>query len=388
LFRLSTALVVLVVGCSLVSRLAFASTDSVDRPLPDIQFPRDGSTVILDRPVTVRGQAGHASALEVYDGYRGTGRLLAHLAVEAAEFAVEIAPEQLSPGSHTISLYRQSGPAGWTWARSIAIETAAPRCDEASDPLPVTGWSVGPDGRASVSGQITNRCRMPMAVEVNVPFTDADGRPVAVSDAVVIDEVEPNQTVTWRASVAGLRADESYQARPRAAWYTSEPSCVDVAQWAPCLETTGKLVAAVNQLRQMSAGQRLLAAAATGGIGIERGPTPPGAHALFRAATRSIIVSPSLDTASDVERAAVIAHELQHASDFSTHRPIATGDGCFAAELAAFTTQASIWRELWQGRLPRPQTALQTELNDVARDPVRFLAGLQPVYDAQCSGGS
>jgi hypothetical protein len=342
--------------------------------------------------LTLKGWTNPSSVdkVEVYDGYRGTGRLLAQVHTDAPEFIVHIAPEQVPAGAHTLSLYTHTLADGWMWARSISIETAARRCDDTDDTLDVASWSVGSDGVASLSGHITNHCPVPMAVELSVPMTDAAGQPVAISGAVAIDRVEPGRTTAWSTSVAGLTPGGSYQARPHAAWHTSETTCVDVGLWAPCLEVDGWVVAPVRRLGQTSLGQSLLAETATAGVSIQRGPTPSGSYAVFRAATRSIVVNPSLDTASDWERAAVIGHELQHASDFSRHKLITVGNGCYAAELAAFTTQSMIWSQLWQGRLPAPQSPLQAELNEfagsVASDPAGFFGTLQPVYQAQCTG--
>lgn len=103
---------------------------------------------------------------------------------------------------------------------------------------------------------------------------------------------------------------------------------------------------------------------------------------------RVVVIDTRLDAYSDWERAAVLAHELQHAADHARGLPDLTTRDCYARAEDAFRREAEVWSALWRGRLPEPQNGAHTLLNQIAstvqQDPVRFGQQLLSLYRHEC----
>ena len=96
----------------------------------------------------------------------------------------------------------------------------------------------------------------------------------------------------------------------------------------------------------------------------------------------------SSDASGDRERAAILAHELQHAIDHAAGKIATSGPGCFTNEEDAFRTEGRVWAELWANQLPTETSSVGAELNDIAlatsRDPDRLAAGYLANYAHEC----
>jgi hypothetical protein len=159
--------------------------------------------------------------------------------------------------------------------------------------------------------------------------------------------------------------------------------CVASAQDTRCVQADPGLTDALDTLSGLSSGRELLATAGSFGVTAVRGPLPQELYGRYLSASRTVVVNGSLDGADVRERAAVLAHELQHAADHAAGR-LKAGDSCLDVEAAAYARMGHVWREMWGGALPPARTTLSAALNTLARwsaqgdDEVRLqLAHLQ-----------
>jgi hypothetical protein len=109
---------------------------------------------------------------------------------------------------------------------------------------------------------------------------------------------------------------------------------------------------------------------------------------VFNRNLKTIRIDPLLDDYSAWERAAVLAHELRHASDAASGMNIDSTDGCYRTEQNAFTDEGALWAEFWHYRLPVPGNSVQADLNHIAstlaHDPYAFIGDLLVSYKHQC----
>jgi hypothetical protein len=145
----------------------------------------------------------------------------------------------------------------------------------------------------------------------------------------------------------------------------------------------------VQELRRVDSGNWLLRVAAEHGVALRRADLPAGVLGQYVRRTHTISLDPQLDSYGDWEKAAVLAHELQHAHDDMAGQLLRGADGCYKNEEHAFARGAEIWSRLWQGRLPAPQNSLASELNGIAvaiaRDPAGFAAEVVQLYHQECT---
>jgi hypothetical protein len=93
---------------------------------------------------------------------------------------------------------------------------------------------------------------------------------------------------------------------------------------------------------------------------------------------------------SALDRGPVLAHELQHVSDWiSQGQQLDTTAGCLATESNAFHTESATWLELRGGRLAPPSNDLEQEFNAITRaiqtDPTAFANRLTRLYRDECT---
>lgn len=88
---------------------------------------------------------------------------------------------------------------------------------------------------------------------------------------------------------------------------------------------------------------------------------------------------------------AVVAHEAQHAADFTAFDGDQSEDECYALEVRGFLVGAAIW-QTWYGPDGKPNPAndferAQNGLLALARaDPARFVQSIYNAYQEQCGG--
>ncbi|MGE5617648.1 MAG: hypothetical protein ACM3US_00130 [Sphingomonadaceae bacterium] len=145
---------------------------------------------------------------------------------------------------------------------------------------------------------------------------------------------------------------------------------------------------AIQQLSTTPAGQELLTSATESGVLIAREFLPRGVLGAFIGEQNLAILSAQLDPTPSQVRAAVLAHELQHASDAASQGTPQTAAQCFDFEFRAFSRQAQVWNQLWQGNLPPDENVYFTELNDITRtvqsNPEAFVTDLVRRYRSEC----
>lgn len=166
--------------------------------------------------------------------------------------------------------------------------------------------------------------------------------------------------------------------------------CVDVGDGL-CLSATSEVAPTVELLAQSTSAIPLLRTAARARYSIESSDLPLDVLGLFRPSRHDVTLSTSLAQYPEVDRGPVLAHELQHVSDWLAQgTEMESLTGCLATETNAFHTESAVWLELEGGRLPTPANDLELELNTISRaiaaDPESFASRLTVVYHNQCAG--
>jgi hypothetical protein len=166
-----------------------------------------------------------------------------------------------------------------------------------------------------------------------------------------------------------------------------EPLCIDVGA-AGCLIVDPWMRQAVEILQGMDLGRSLLATAADFGVTVRRAELF-GNSGQYDPRSRTITMATSLDQESDWERAAILAHELQHARDHASGIAQERGSvDCLAREREAFRAGGAVWRALWKGSLPRPRSSVQEMQNRFAAqaegDSSRYDRSVARLYLGHC----
>lgn len=152
-----------------------------------------------------------------------------------------------------------------------------------------------------------------------------------------------------------------------------------------CRHTLGRR--SIGALLTLAEGQALLQDAAVQGVVVRTERLPMGVLGSYRQTSRTITIDLRLMAYADYERAAVLAHELQHVRDHAAGR-LGRGATCLANEEDALRTEGRIWASLWGGRLPSPRNSVQVQLNDIAllahRDPYLLITRYVARYEYNC----
>jgi len=203
----------------------------------------------------------------------------------------------------------------------------------------------------------------------------------------------------WALSVGGVVAwsgtdqpGATAAAPPVVPAASTDMPCVDVGAGV-CLRAADDLSQTITMLAASQTAVPLLRTAGKAGYLIHYGNLPQDVLGLFRPKTHDVVVNNGLRGYPVVDRGPVIAHELQHVSDWvSQGAALDTPDGCIATETQAFHTESAVWLELRGGRLTAATNDLEQEFNTIsqaiASDPNGFAARLTLLYHDECSGGA
>jgi hypothetical protein len=164
---------------------------------------------------------------------------------------------------------------------------------------------------------------------------------------------------------------------------------VDVGAGA-CLNAVSDLADTVLLLSKANTAVPLLRNAAKGGYTVRYANLPADVLGLFSPSRRLVVLSIDLRPYPSLDRAPVLAHELQHVSDWiSQGQQLDTTAGCLATESNAFHTESTTWLELRGGRLAPATNDLEQEFNAITRaiqtDPAGFAERLTTLYHDECS---
>lgn len=264
---------------------------------------------------------------------------------------------------------RLSNPCG----AALRVRLSAVLFDrEGGRPLATTGSAAfdtapGDTYEATLSIAPARRTRPPAAE----PRADATAGPTPSPAPVPAPErtvdAHSAQPLLSAAPLTDDADEDSVAGNPPAAHRPAQ-LCLDVGA-SGCLSTDPWLRQAVDVLRGLDQSRPLLETAADFGVALRRGRLA-GALGQYSPEKRTITIAASIDESSDWERAAVLAHELQHAADHVTGVLLLERGSvaCLAHEQAAFSREAAVWQALWQGTLPEPRDRLQADLNQSVRD--------------------
>lgn len=281
----------------------------------------------------------------------------------------------------------------------------APPCSVPNDAVKAD-FSQRADGMATARITVRNPCSEPQDLEVQVFSVDkASKRTVTDAPTAFFDSVAPGGTMTVQigvpidpyaaaswiyCTIARLLCDTAPEFRWQWFWHRTGDRasfCIPVGA-DRCLKADPWLYGTIIALRQFEEGQWLLKVAAGHGVQVRRERTDVGVLGTYNRVTRTAIIDTRLDAYSTWVRAAVLAHELQHAADDAAGKWPKTSAECYRAEEDAFRREASVWGQLWSYRLPPDLTSVHEELNDialtVARDPVGFAVSLVSRYYGEC----
>jgi len=110
--------------------------------------------------------------------------------------------------------------------------------------------------------------------------------------------------------------------------------------------------------------------------------------ATFVLADNSVRISSAVKIYPLPDRLAILAHELQHATDAANGLPITTPAGCYSTEEHAVATETHLWIELFAETLPAPRTAYEAWLNVASRSPAAASGVVQSAYRTECGSRS
>jgi hypothetical protein len=192
--------------------------------------------------------------------------------------------------------------------------------------------------------------------------------------------------VAWSGTDAPAVATQPFPSVPA----NLDTACIDVGAGL-CLNAAADLDETVTLLAKTSVAQPLLRNAARDGYSIRYGNLPADVLGLFRPSRHEVVVSLNLQPYAAIDRGPVLAHELQHVSDWiSLGEQLDTTAGCLATESNAFHTESATWLELRGGRLMPPSNDLEQEFNTITRaiqtNPTAFANRLTLLYHDECTG--
>jgi hypothetical protein len=275
-----------------------------------------------------------------------------------------------------------------------AYERAAhPPCQ-----LQDSDWSADPttpdfSGQVQINGRIHNSCAEPLDVEIDNRILDGSQQPTGDAPTAFINGLAPGKSAPYSTWAEGVFPVGKWAVL--AVWgyhkvgLRDSGGCFDVGA-SQCLKADIWLSGTISRLQETALGRQLLHTAADYGVQVLRDRPPFGSYAVFDRSSKTIKIDPLLDKYSAWERAAVLSHELRHASDAASGMNMDTTDGCYRTEQNAFTDEAQVWIGFWQNKLPRPANSVQSELNNIAltlaRDPYAFIGNLLTSYKHQCGG--
>jgi predicted Rdx family selenoprotein len=244
-------------------------------------------------------------------------------------------------------------------------------------------------GHWIVEGTITNSLGEPMNVEINlIALAAEDGAPVGDAPTLYISEIAPGASQPFTVRVPTTQPAESWRIL-----VASQPSYLQQNLFLDVGTTSGldvdpSLIGAAQTLRTVEGGEWLLRVAAENGVSIRSAGTPSNVLGAYLPDEDLVVISSGLNLYSSQVRAAVLAHELQHAASAAAGELPQTPEQCLQFEAQAFGREADVWNNLWGGFLPPDTNPVVAELNDItttmASDPAAFTQTLIQRYGVDC----
>jgi len=127
------------------------------------------------------------------------------------------------------------------------------------------------------------------------------------------------------------------------------------------------------------------------GVTFDFVPLPTIFYGAYQRRARRVLLNSRLLDEDATVLAAVIAHELQHASDYDLIAAGALQADCTDLEVRAFEAQSRVWRAFWSGEL-LADTRVQQDLTRIARryeaegvDGLRAMVAGASFYQRECA---
>lgn len=271
-----------------------------------------------------------------------------------------------------------------------ALADAAPFCDAGQSPAFSFGFADLQSALGATMGDPTE-CEHPNSVNGDSLQQTTTGLAIYRQSTNTPEFTDGwnHWALTVRGVIAWSGADQPPVAAQRTPPQAAGPECVDVGAGL-CMNAPPELADTVSLLATTTSARQLLRTAANSGYTVRYANLPPDVLGLFRPSRHEVALSNDLKAYSSVDRGPVLAHELQHVSDWiSLGRQLDTQAGCLATESNAFHTESATWLELRNGRLSPPANDLEQEFNAITRaiesDPEAFASRLTLLYHDECS---
>ncbi len=247
-------------------------------------------------------------------------------------------------------------------------------------------FSRSPGGTWVGQGTVRNPLSQAMDAEINVIGFNK-GAPVTDAPTLFVRNLAPGASQPVEVLVPSAAEVDAWQTRIASRPVAARGDPLDVGTSRGLIVEDG-LVGTVAELRKVEGGEWLVRVAAENGITIGEAAAGPGILGAFDDREGIILINSALDDSSAWVRAAVLAHELQHAADAAASLLPETTAECLRFEAHAFQRQSTIWTQFWQGSFPEAVDAIHEELNDVAftvaHDPETFASILARRYRSEC----
>jgi hypothetical protein len=250
-------------------------------------------------------------------------------------------------------------------------------------------------GEDAVEGVARNVCSEPIAGTIKLSRlspSQTGGRNVGdLSFEISLGTLPPEGTTYFQIPVRQIPRgtywwDFAFSTIPVGSAGSGLP-CWTIRQSEPCIDADFRLQGALVALNRMEIGRKLQRTASEFGVVVMLDHLAPGTLGTYSPATRTLRIDDRLLAYGDFERAAVLAHELQHAADHAQAK-LGNGAVCFGNEEDAFRRQGEVWTALWNNDLPHPENSLQAQLNDIAvltvRDPLKLIQTYLAGYGHEC----
>jgi len=156
-----------------------------------------------------------------------------------------------------------------------------------------------------------------------------------------------------------------------------------------CVTANPKLHDALRLLMATSKGPALLENAAHVGVAVRIGSVPSSAVAIFNPSRHTVTVATHYASMSARGLAAVLAHELRHAANWSGVTGIVQPIGnwnCYSDEASAFSTEIAVWKEVKSDAAPADSLEAAEDAIAQAMDTrgVGFWVSMGNAYHSQC----
>jgi hypothetical protein len=301
-------------------------------------------------------------------------------------------PQGLQNRKNTGSCFAWENCSGQKTPTPRPTQTAAsapPACTVTTDAVTADAPQPASDGSVTWRGVVRNPCPRTATLMVDVRAHAVPNGP-AFMDArtMIVADVPAGEARSISTRLPAAAEAKGFSVRA-AAFDVNSAGCLGPGG-TQCLTSDPVVASAVSALNETEDGRKLLKASSAWGVRVVRSDLPQNVLGMYSMGRRMVAINARLDPYSAWVRGAVLAHELQHATDDAAGRLGERGEQCYRAEEAAFRTEAYVWNAMWRNYLPPSVDGMHSELNNVTlavfREPVNLYDAITSLYKDACGG--